>query len=345
MTHCADLLAVFLIAFSSTMQNSDMAPIQPISGTILPRYAGASTFARLPELRDVPYCDVAIVGIPFDAGTSFRPGARFGPQAIRQASRNLRTQYHPAYDVEPFMVQQVADAGDVACNPFNINQAIEQIETAATELLGQCGAIVSLGGDHTIAYPLLKAINGRYGPVALVHFDAHLDTWDTYFGAPYTHGTPFRRAAEAGLFLDDASMHVGIRGPLYSRNDMNIDRELGFRTVHCDEFETIGINGVVERIRERVGDRPLYLSIDIDVLDPAYAPGTGTPEIAGMTSRELLGVLRGLAGLSVIAADVVEVAPAYDHAEITSLAAATVTYELINLLALSPKLNPQSKPA
>ena len=320
------------------MQNHDQIPIQPTSGTIVPRYAGAATFARLPELRDVPYCDVAIMGVPFDAGTSFRPGARFGPQAIRQASRNLRTQYHPAYDTEPFMVQQVADAGDVACNPFNINEAIDQIETAATTLLDQVGAIISLGGDHTIAFPLLRAMNHRFGPVALVHFDAHLDTWDTYFGAPYTHGTPFRRAAEEGLFMDTASMHVGIRGPLYSRNDLAQDAELGFRVVHCDEFETNGIESVVKRIRERVGDHPLYLSIDIDVLDPAHAPGTGTPEIAGMTSRELLGVLRGLAGLSVISADVVEVAPAYDHAELTSLAAATVTYELINLLALSPKL-------
>jgi agmatinase len=320
------------------MQNPDLTPIQPTSGTILPRYAGPSTFARLPELRDVPHCDVAIVGIPFDAGTSFRPGARFGPQAIRQASRNLRTQYHPAYDIEPFMVQQVADAGDMDCNPFNINEAIRQIETAATALLQQCGAIISLGGDHTIAYPLLKAVNQHYGPVALVHFDAHLDTWDTYFGAPYTHGTPFRRAAEAGLFLDSASMHVGIRGPLYSRHDLSKDEALGFRIVHCNEFDAIGINGVIARIRERVGDHPVYLSMDIDVLDPAYAPGTGTPELAGMTSRELLAVLRGLAGLSVIAADVVEVAPAYDHAEITSLAAATITYELINLLALSPKL-------
>ncbi|WP_088889420.1 agmatinase [Leptolyngbya ohadii] len=326
------------------MENPDIVPIQPTSGKVVPRYAGASTFARLPELRDVPVCDVAIVGIPFDAGTSFRPGARFGPQAIRQASRNLRTQYHPAYNVEPFMVQQVADAGDVACNPFHINQAIEQIEAAATDLLAQCGAMISLGGDHTIAYPLLKAINQRYGSVALVHFDAHLDTWDTYFGAPYTHGTPFRRAAEAGLFLKDASMHVGIRGPLYSRDDFKVDRELGFCIVHCDEFETIGIGGVVERIRDRVGDHPLYLSIDIDVLDPAFAPGTGTPELAGMTSRELLGVLRGLAGLPVIGADVVEVAPAYDHAEITSLAAATVTFELINLMALSPKLSPKFRP-
>ncbi len=319
------------------MTDSDQIPIQPISGTVMPRYAGPSTFARLPELRDVPRCDVAILGIPFDAGTSYRPGARFGPQAIRQASRNLRTQYHPSYGMEPFKTQQVADAGDVACNPYSITESIQQIETAATELLGQVGAIVSLGGDHTIALPLLRAVNHHIGPIALVHFNAHLDTWDTYFNAPYTHGTPFRRAAEEGLFIEQASMHIGIRGPLYSRTDLERDAELGFRIVHCDEFETGGVASVVERIRDRVKDRPLYLSIDIDVLDPAHAPGTGTPEIAGLSTRELLGVLRGLAGLAVISADVVEVAPAYDHAELTSLAAATVVYELVNLLALSNK--------
>jgi len=308
-------------------------PIQPVSGTIVPRYAGPSTFARLPELRDVARCDVAFLGVPFDAGTSYRPGARFGPQGIRQASRHLRTQYHPAYDTEPFTQMQVADAGDVACNPFNIEEAIEQIQTAATDLLGEVGAIVSLGGDHTIAVPLLRAVNHHMGPVALVHFDAHLDTWDTYFGAPYTHGTPFRRAAEEGLFLDHASMHVGIRGPLYSRDDLKRDAELGFKVLHCDEFEDLGVDGVVQRIRDRVGDNPLYLSIDIDVLDPAHAPGTGTPEIAGMTTREMVNVLRGLAGANLASADIVEVAPAYDHAELTSLAAATVAFELINLFA------------
>ncbi|MDH3563701.1 MAG: arginase family protein, partial [Gammaproteobacteria bacterium] len=168
------------------MAKSKQKPIPPISGTKVPRFAGPSTFARLPELRDVPRCDVAVLGIPFDAGTSYRPGARFGPQAIRQASRHLRTQFHPAYDTEPFATLQVADAGDVTCNPFSIQEAIGQIETAATELLESVDAIVSLGGDHTIALPLLRAMNHHYGQVALVHFDAHLDTWDTYFGAPYT---------------------------------------------------------------------------------------------------------------------------------------------------------------
>lgn len=316
---------------------NDEQPIGPVDGTKVPRFAGPSTFARLPELRDAPRCDVAVVGVPFDAGTSYRPGARFGPQAIRQASRHLRTRYHPAYDAEPFATQQVADAGDIACNPFNIAEAIEQIQAGAVDLLGKVSAgIVSLGGDHTIAVPLLRAVHHHHGPVALVHFDAHLDTWDTYFGAPYTHGTPFRRAAEEGLFLDYASMHVGIRGPLYSRDDLKRDAELGFKVVHCDELQTDGIESVVERIRQRVGEHPLYLSIDIDVLDPAHAPGTGTPEIAGMSTRELLQVFRGMAGLNIVAADIVEVAPAYDHAEITALAGATIAFEMANLFARRP---------
>jgi len=319
------------------MSNSDNTPIQPISGTVIPRFAGPSTFARLPELRDVSHCDVAIVGIPFDAGTSYRPGARFGPQAIRQASRHLRTQYHPAYDTEPFAEQQVADAGDISCNPYNIEKAVLEIQKGATDLLGKVDRIISLGGDHTIALPLLRAVNHYHGPVALVHFDAHLDTWDTYYGAPYTHGTPFRRAAEEKLFLESASMHVGIRGPLYSRDDLKNDKELGFKVIHCDEFQSEGIDHVVKRFRDRVGDNPMYLSIDIDVLDPAHAPGTGTPEIAGMSSRELVGVLRGLAGLDIISADVVEVSPAYDHAELTSLSAATTVFEITNLFAYSKK--------
>ena len=313
-------------------------PIQPVSGTVVPRYAGPSTFARLPELRDVEDCDVAIIGVPFDAGTSYRPGARFGPQSVRQASRQLRTNYHPNYDVEPFKVQQVADAGDIACNPFDIDEAIKQIEKGSTQLLQKVGSIVTIGGDHTIALPLLRSINKKVGgPVALVHFDAHLDTWDTYFGAPYTHGTPFRRAREEKLFLDDASMHIGIRGPLYSTNDLKNDRELGFKTIHCDEFQTNTIDQIVKRIKDRIGNNPLYISIDIDVLDPAHAPGTGTPEVAGMTTREILNVLRGLAGSQLVSADVVEVAPAYDHAELTSTAAATIVYELINIIARNPK--------
>jgi agmatinase len=304
----------------------------------VPRYAGPSTFVRLPQLADVDRCDVAILGIPFDSGVSYRPGARFGPGAIRQASRMLRPQFHPIHEIEPFALLQGADAGDVACNPFDIQESIGQIERGADDVLERARSIVSIGGDHTVLLPILRSMHRRHGPVALVHFDAHLDTWDTYFGAPYTHGTLLRRASEEGLFLDDASMHVGIRGPLYSSQDMVDDASFGFRTIRTEDVQREGVDGVVQRIRERVGDHPLYISIDIDSLDPAHAPGTGTPEIGGLTSRELLMILRGLVDLRLVSADVVEVSPPYDHADLTSLAAATVVYELVCLLARSPSL-------
>lgn len=313
--------------------NKTNKTITPPDGTLIPRYAGANTFCRLPELRDAPNAAVAFVGVPYDSGTSFRPGARFGPQAIRQASRHLRTNYHPAYEAEPFRTLQFADAGDIACNPFNISEAMASIEQGADDLLQKVQHLITLGGDHSIALPLLRSVNKKFGTVALVHFDAHLDTWDTYFGEPCTHGTPFRRAAEEGLFCQKTSMHIGIRGPLYSRQDLIDDEEFGFKIVHCDEFQNDGLAAVIAKIKKRVGNTPLYLSIDIDVLDPAHAPGTGTPEIAGMSSRELVNILRAFAGLNLVGADIVEVAPAYDHAEITALTAATTAYEISNLFA------------
>jgi len=301
--------------------------------TQTPRFAGPPTFGLLPRRDEVGRCDVVIAGVPFDSGTSYRPGARFGPNAVRQGSRLLRP-YHPGLEATPFDTHQLADAGDIACNPFDIPEAITQIERGASTLMEDAGRLLAIGGDHTIALPLLRVARRRFGPVALVHFDAHLDTWDTYFGAPVTHGTPFRRAAEEGLFLDDASMHIGIRGPLYGASDLTQDAELGFRIVPAMDLERGGVDGVVERISERVGDAPLYISIDIDVLDPAHAPGTGTPEAGGLTSRELLGILRGLAGKHLVGADVVEVSPAYDHAEMTTIAAAHTCYELLALMAL-----------
>jgi guanidinobutyrase / D-arginase len=305
----------------------------PIDASRTPRFAGPPTFALLPRRDQVGRCDVAVVGVPFDSGTSYRPGARFGPMAVRQGSRLLRP-WHPGLQVAPFGEQQVADAGDIACNPFDIKEAVKQIAEGAADLLGASANLLAIGGDHTIAYPLLRATADRFGPVALVHFDAHLDTWPTYFGAPITHGTPFRRAAEDGLFLTGHSIHVGIRGPLYAPGDLEQDAELGFSSVSAMEIERLGIDDVVARITERVGTAPLYLSIDIDVLDPAHAPGTGTPEAGGLTSRELLGILRGLAGKRLVGADVVEVSPAYDHAEMTAIAAAHVCYELIALMLL-----------
>ena len=303
-----------------------------VDGQAVPRYAGLTTFARLPRREDVTRCDVAVVGVPFDTGVTYRPGARFGPSHIRQASRLLRP-YNPALKVSPFADQQVVDAGDMTANPFDITTAVREIEEQATELIGAGARLVTLGGDHTIAYPLLRAHHRRYGPVALVHFDAHLDTWDTYFDEPVTHGTPFRRAAEEGLFEPGHSAHVGIRGSLYAPGDLVDDAEFGFTVVHGTEFETRGVADVVGQLRAAIGDRPLYVSIDIDVLDPAHAPATGTPEAGGLTSRELLGILRGFDGLDLVGADIVEVAPAYDHAEITGVAAANLAYELISLLA------------
>src|SRR5919107_3003527 len=271
--------------------SADDQPVGPVQGTEIPRYAGPSTFARLPRVDQVPRVDVAVIGAPFDTGVSYRPGARFGPSHIRQASRLLRP-YNPALDVAPFGRQQVADAGDMTINPFDLETAIGQVQEQAAPWVGGGRRLVTLGGDHTIALPLLRTLEAEHGPIAVLHFDAHLDTWDTYFGAPYTHGTPFRRASEEGLLDLERSLHMGIRGPV-------------------------------------------YVSVDIDVLDPAHAPGTGTPEAGGLTSRELLNTLRGLVGLDVVGADIVEVSPPYDHAELTGIAAAHVGYELLSVLALN----------
>jgi agmatinase len=308
-------------------------PLGPPNAAEIPRFVGPDTFARLPRLDQVDHAGVAVLGVPFDAGVSYRSGARFGPHGIRAGSKLLRP-YHPALDVNPWDVHQVVDAGDVVAHPFDLVAAVGQVEAAARHLLTKADRIVTIGGDHTIALPLLRAVAAQHGPIALVHFDAHLDTWDTYFGAPYTHGTPFRRAVEEGLLDLDVSAHVGIRGPLYSAQDLIDDQKLGFAIVSTDDVARRGVDEALDRVRARVGDRPVYVSIDIDVLDPAHAPGTGTPEPGGLTTRELQMILRGFTDLNLVGGDVVEVAPAYDHAELTTIAAANVVYELLGLMAL-----------
>ncbi|MDI6910294.1 agmatinase [Nocardioides sp.] len=311
---------------------NDGGTVGPVDGLQVPRFAGHSTFARLPRREDVEAFDVAVVGVPFDSGVTYRPGARFGPSHIRQGSRLLRP-YNPALDVSPFAGVQVVDAGDIAANPFSIEDALEQIEAGVRELSADGRNVVLLGGDHTVTLPALRALKAQHGPIALVHFDAHLDTWDTYFDAPFTHGTPFRRAWQEGLLDADHTMHVGIRGSLYSRDDLADDASMGFSIVPARDLDRLGADGVVERVRERVGDAPVYISIDIDVLDPGFAPGTGTPEAGGLTSRELLEMVRGFAGAHVVGADVVEVSPPYDHAEITAIAAANLAYEYCSVFA------------
>jgi len=277
-----------------------------------------------------------VVGVPFDAGTSYRPGARFGPAHIRESSRLLRP-YNPAQDAEPFALAQVVDAGDIAVNPFNIELAVDQVEAGMSELVSTGAKILTLGGDHTIAYPILKSLHAKHGPITVIHFDAHLDTWDTYFGAPLTHGTPFRRASEEGIIDLGSCLHIGIRGPLYSTDDLSEDRRLGFAILNSTDADTLGIEGMIAAMLKRVGDRPTYVSIDIDVLDPAYAPGTGTPEAGGLSSRELLRIVRALDATNLIGADIVEVSPAYDHAQITGIAAAHLAYELITVMARGTK--------
>lgn len=311
----------------------DNGNLGPIDASRIPRFAGPGTYARLPRLDQVPAADIKVVGVPFDSGVSYRPGARFGSTHIRESSRLLRP-YNPALNLAPFALAQVADAGDMAVNPFNIHEAIETIQQNALDLTSDGSALVTLGGDHTIALPLLRAAAERAGaPVAMLHFDAHLDTWDTYFGAEYTHGTPFRRAVEEGILDTEAISHVGTRGPLYGKKDLEDDKRFGFGIVTSSDVYYQGVTEVVHKLRDRIGDRPLYISVDIDVLDPAHAPGTGTPEAGGITSRELLEIIRGLRGLDIVGADIVEVAPAYDHAEITGVAASHVAYDLISLIS------------
>ncbi|CUU56393.1 agmatinase [Parafrankia irregularis] len=313
----------------SPIQNS---PREPVG---LARYAGLGTFARLPRLDEVSRADVAVLGVPFDSGVSYRPGARFGPNHIRESSRLLRP-YNPQLGVAPFQTLQVADAGDVAAGPYDLPAALTAIERHARDLLDGGARLLTIGGDHTISLPLLRAVAAVRGPVAVAHFDAHLDTWEGSYGSAFNHATPFRRAVEEGLIDMEASIHVGVRGPLPADTDLTDDARLGFTVITATEIELDGVRAAAERLRARIDGRPVYVSVDIDVLDPAHAPGTGTPEAGGLTSRELLVLLRELASVDVVSGDIVEVAPAYDHAQITGIAAAHTAYEIVSTMAVAP---------
>lgn len=310
----------------------DNGNVGPISGLEVPRFSGFSTFARLPRIEDVSKFDVAILGAPFDAGVSYRSGAKFGPSHVRQASRLLRP-YNPAQDVSPFAKKQIVDAGDVIMNPFMIQEALTSLEKHASILIEEKKPLFTVGGDHTITLALLRSVKKIYGKIALVHFDAHLDTWDTYMNASFTHGTPFRRAWEEKLLAEDKCMHVGIRGPLYDKSDLKNDKKFGFGIISSIDFNNFSLEEIINKVKQRVGNTPVYVSIDIDVLDPSFAPGTGTPEMGGLSSRELLAVLRGLKDCYIVGGDVVEVAPAYDHAEITGIAASHLIYEMVSLVS------------
>ena len=310
-------------------------PVGQVDALAVPRFAGVRTFARLPTTDQVGRADVAVLGAPFDGATTFRAGSRFGPAAIREASLLLRP-YNEPLGISPFQDVQVADAGDAPASPIDVLRAHEAIQGAAAEIVSAGGRVVGLGGDHSVALPLVRAAAERHGPVALLQLDAHTDTWDQYFGAKVTHGTIFRRAVEEGAIDGARSVQIGLRGSLYGAEDMQENAELGFHTLLAREFDEAGVAGALAFAAEHLRG-PVYVTVDIDVLDPAFAPGTGTPEAGGLTSRELLAILRGLAGtgLDVVGADVVEVSPPYDPAGATAVAAANVAYDLVGLAAIS----------
>jgi agmatinase len=309
-------------------ENAVVHSFQPIDSFRSPRFSQPPTFMRLPHSRDLAAIDIALIGIPFDGGTSYRPGARFGPREVRAQSSMVRP-YNPVLKANPFQTRRVADYGDIDVAPVSIERTYEKIEAALGEILRHNVLPVSVGGDHSITHPILRAVAERHGPVALIHIDAHLDTWDTYFGGKYFHGTPFRRAVEEGLIDPRQTIQVGIRGPLYGEDDFDFQARHGMVVVPIGEVKDRGVAAVAERWRALVRG-PVYVSFDIDSVDPAYAPGTGTPEVGGLTSTEALGLVRALKGLHVVGFDLVEVSPLYDGpGQITALLAANLLYEFL----------------
>jgi agmatinase len=309
-------------------------PIPQVDSSLVPRFAGLRTFARLPTSERAGRADVAVLGAPFDGGTTFRPGARYGPAAIREASLLLRP-YNDALELSPFSERQIVDAGDAGPTPVDIVAAHGAIEADAASFHRSGARVLGLGGDHSVSLPFLRAAAATYGQLSLLQLDAHTDTWDSYFGSKLTHGTMFRRAAEEGVIDAHRSVQIGLRGSVYAPGDYAENAELGFTTLMARDLDGAGVEGAVELAVGRLRP-PVYITVDIDCLDPAFAPGTGTPESGGLTSRELLGMLRGLARrIEVVAADVVEVSPPYDPTGATAVAAANAAYELLCLLVLS----------
>jgi agmatinase len=299
-----------------------------------PRYSGVRTFARCPLADGPEGVDVAVLGIPFDAGTTNRPGARFGPEAVRAASIALRP-YNPAQQAQVFGQLSVADLGDVPVTPGSAEKTVARIAEHLEPIARAGTRTLCIGGDHLVVLGELRALAAVHGPLGLVLLDAHADLWDTYVGERYYHGSPIRRALEEGLVDPKRSLLAGMRGSVYGPDDAEMPASLGFETLSCDELVALTPEAYAARVRARVGDGPLFLSFDVDVLDPAFAPGTGTPEAGGLSTREALGFVRALRGLRFAGFDVVEVSPPYDGpGQPTAVAAATVAYELLTLAVL-----------
>ncbi|MDN8002849.1 agmatinase [Burkholderia multivorans] len=301
---------------------------QPMDGNEMPRFGGIATMMRLPQADTTDGLDACFVGVPLDLGTSNRSGSRFGPRQIRAESVLLRP-YNMATRAAPFDSLQVADIGDVATNPYDLKDSVRRIEAAYDRIVANGCRPITLGGDHTIAWPILRALHRKYGKVAVVHVDAHADVNDTMFGEKIAHGTPFRRAVEDGLLQCDKVTQIGLRGTGYHADDFDWCREQGFTVVQAEACWNKSLAPLMAQVRERVGDTPVYLSFDIDGLDPSFAPGTGTPEIGGLSVQQGLEIVRGMKGLNIVGADLVEVSPPYDPAGTTALVGANLAFEML----------------
>jgi agmatinase len=309
-------------------------PYRPLDAQLIPRFAGLRTFMRAPHVTDLAGVDAAVYGIPFDTATSYRTGARFGPEAIRSASTLIRP-YHPTLDVNVVEALSIVDYGDLPVSPGDTERTYAQIEEALAPVVDAGVFPVALGGDHSITLAELRVLARRHGPLALVQLDSHCDTWEQYFGQKYFHGTTFKRAVEEGLLDASASVQAGMRGSVYDASDLEEARELGFTVIESEGLRSLGPDRYAVLVSENVGERPVFLSFDIDFLDPAFAPGTGTPEIAGFSTAEAMALLRSLRGIKIVGCDVVEVCPPYDGpGQPTALAAANVAFELLALRTL-----------
>ncbi|HVH72561.1 MAG TPA: agmatinase [Candidatus Dormibacteraeota bacterium] len=303
---------------------------EPTDALTYARFTGVSTFLRLPHITEPEELEVALVGVPFDGGTTYRPGPRFGPRHIREQSAIIRP-WNPVLNVNPFRKRRTGDYGDLSVNPLSIEDTFRRIETGIAPLLTAGARCVCVGGDHSVSLPLLRAVAKKHGPVSLIQFDAHNDLWDEYFGSKYSHGTPFRRAFEEGLLRDGEVLQVGLRGQVYGKEDFDFARKHKVKMVTSEEFHSQGI-APVEKLLRTFRNKSVYVTLDIDVVDPAYAPGTGTPQVGGLTSVQILELVRALGGLQIVGCDLVEVSPPYDTGEITSLLAANLLFELLCVL-------------
>jgi agmatinase len=302
---------------------------KPVDALVYPRFSGIPTFMRLPHIPHADELDIALIGVPFDGGTTYRPGTRFGPRNIRVQSAMIRP-WNPVSKMNPFAKWRIADFGDLSINQLSIEDTYQRITEQLGDVLHAGARPVCVGGDHSILLPILRAIHRQHGPVAFVQLDAHGDTWGGYFGSPHSHGTPVKYAVEEGLIADGCALQVGLRGQVYSEDDFDFARKHHIQIVTSEEFHCDGVELVKPHLK-KFRNRPTYVTLDIDVVDPAFAPGTGTPQVGGLSSAQILDLVRSLKGLKLVGCDLVEVSPPYDNGEITSLLAANLLYELICL--------------